>query len=237
MSKYKILPVKIENKVCEGWEDVDSQLPIHPFCVLCQAPPKSGKSNLICNFVLNPDFDWIHRFDQIIWVSPTVTSDKTTKPIRDLMAEPDNELGAKIKLFTDVDKGTVDTIITQTVALQKKNPDDKTLIILDDCLGALKNNAFGKLCSKYRHDNLSVLAISQTFRSFDATARTCASGFIFFKTYNKNEKKKIIEEMNAFPDFEQLYDKGTKAKYSFLWVNVDTQEIWQNFDELLWKKD
>lgn len=235
MNKYKILPVKTKQKVSEVWKDVDERLPIHPFAILIQAPPKAGKTNWLINQLLNPAFDWINKFDSIVWISPTIESDKTTRPIMEIVNDDTNPLSEKVKLFSDVDE--IDEIIKETVKLQKKEPEVETLIILDDCIGNMKDNSFGKLYAKYRHHNISLCGISQTFKSFDVIARASCNGYVLFKSFNENEKKKIIEELSGFPDIEKYYDICTKEKHNFLWVNVQTQELWHNFDRLVWSKD
>lgn len=233
-SKYKILPVKSKQTVSEKWKDVDSRLPIHPFALLVQSPPKCGKSNWLVNQLLNPAFDWIHRFDNIIWISPTIESDKTTQPIMEIANDEEHQLSKKLTIIPDVD--FIDDVIKETIKMQKETPECETLIILDDCIGAMKDNSFGKLYAKYRHHNISLCGISQTFKSFDVISRASANGYVFFKTYNTAEKKKILEELSGFPEIEKHYESATKDKHNFLWVNVGNQQLWHNFDELLWQK-
>lgn len=237
-SKYKILPVKVNRKKPEKWSDVDDMLPIHPFAILCQAPPKSGKSNWCLNMVLNPMFDWINRFDRIVWISPTIMSDKTVAPIHKVI-DPDiedNKYADKVKIFTDSDLDNIDEIIKMVLEEQREEPDITTLIILDDCIGKMKGGEFGKLYAKYRHYNLSLLGISQTFKSFDVISRASANGYILFKTYNQKEKSKIMEELSGFPNIEEMYDEVTDKKHSFLWVNIENQAIYDNFERKLWSK-
>ena len=234
--KYKILPVKSKQLLSINWKNVPSYLPRHPFAILCQAPPKSGKTNLTVNLLLNPVFDWINKFDKIVWISPTIESDKTAKPIMEIVNDEENIDSDKIKIFTGDDIDNIDEIIKSIIEEQKEEPDNETLIILDDCIGKMKNGEFGKLYAKYRHNNLSLLGISQTFKSFDVISRASASGYILFKTYNQNEKGKIIDELSGIPDIENLYDEATSKKHSFLWINIDEQQAWKNFDELLWEK-
>lgn len=237
--KYKILPVKVERKKHEKWADVDEMLPIHPFAVLCQAPPKSGKTNWCLNMVLNENFSWINRFDRIVWISPTIMSDKTAKPLFKVIDPEieDNPYSDKVKIFTDSDIDNIDAIIQSILEDQRENPEITTLIILDDCIGKMKNGEFGRLYAKYRHNNLSLLGISQTFKSFDVISRASANGYVLFKTYNQREKQKIMDELSGFPNIEQMYDQVVDKKHSFLWINIENQAVYDNFDKLLWKKN
>jgi hypothetical protein len=235
-SKYKILPVKIEKKVSEKWKDVDSHLPKHAFAILVSAPPRSGKTNLLVNMLINPNFDWINKFDKIVWLSPSILTDKTAKPILEIADDEDNPLSEKIKIVSGDDLDNVDEIIKLIIEDQDENPEQETLVILDDMLGKMKNNSFSRLYTRYRHKNISMLAISQMFKGFDTTCRACASGLILFKTHNAKEREKIIEELAGYPDAEDAFDEATSAKHSFLWVNNEQGELWKNFSEILYKK-
>ena len=236
-NKYKILPVKSKQLLSNNWKNVPSYLPRHPFAILCQAPPKSGKTNWCVNMLLNPAFDWLDKFDKIVWISPTILSDKTAKAIVEIANDEENIDSDKIKIFTGDDIDNIDEIIKSIIEQQREESETETLIILDDCIGKMKNGEFGKLYAKYRHNNLSLLGISQTFKSFDIISRASASGYVLFKTYNQNEKGKIIEELSGIPYIENLYDEATDTKHSFLWINVDEQEAWRNFEEKLWAKN
>lgn len=234
-SKYKILPVKIEKKISENWKDVDLYLPIHPFAILASAPPKSGKSNLLMNLLLNPQFDWINKFDKVIVISPSIMSDKTCKPIVEIAEDDENPLSEKVKIFTGDDIENMDELIKAIISDQDENPDQETLVILDDCIGKLKNGLFGKTFARYRHKNLSLFAVSQMWKAFDVISRSCASGLLIFKTHNDSEKQKIIEELAGYPDAEDAYDEATDEKHSFLWVNNESKQLYKNFDELLYE--
>lgn len=232
--KYKILPVKIEKTISERWKDVDEYLPRHCFAILVVAAPKSGKTNWLVNMLINPAFDWLNKFDKVIWISPSILTDKTAKPILDISNDEDNPLSEKIKIFTGDDIDNVDELIKIIIEEQDQNPEQETLIILDDMLGKLKNNSFSRLYTRYRHKNISMLAISQMFKGFDTTCRSCASGMILFKTHNDKERERIIEELGGYPDAKDCFDEATDKKHSFLWVNNETKQLWKNFEECLY---
>jgi len=234
--KYKILPVKIDKKKHPKWADVDEMLPIHPFSIVCSAPCKSGKSVWLANMIMNPKFDWLNRFDRIIWISPTVFTDKSVAPIHKVIDPEieDNPYADKVKLFDDID--SIDLIIKTTLEDQKENPEIMTLLILDDCLGAMRSGTLGKVFCKYRHYNLSVFCASQAFRMFCPVTRGNASGYVLWKTFNTKEKEKILEELSSIENIEQMYNDVTSRKYSFLWCNIDQMAVYDNFDTCLWKK-
>jgi len=68
-------------------------------------------------------------------------------------------------------------------------------------------------------------------------SRASANGYVLFRSYNEAEKKKIMEELASFPNIEKHYEEATRDKHNFLWVNVENQELWHNFDKLLWSKE
>lgn len=237
MNKYKILPVKKDESTNPFWSHVPKFLPIHPFCMLMNAPPKSGKSNLLVNLLLNTCFDYVHKFKNIYWVSPTVTSDKTTEPIMKILNdESENDLKDIITIFTDDDLDDMNALIKAIIETQVDSP-EPSLIIMDDCIGKMKGGEFGKLCAKYRHFNLSIIGISQSFKSFDTISRNSASHYILFKTYNEKEEEKMIEELNGFPNIKKYYDEATQEKYNFLYINIEEQIIMKNFDLILWDRN
>lgn len=237
--KYKILPVKKEKSIPAEWRGVPYFIMKHPFCLLMNAPPKSGKSNLLMNLLFNVNFDFIHKFKNVHWCSPTIKGDKTIEPLMKILDdEKDNDIKEIINIFTDSDLDDFDALIRALIENQKGEAmDEPTLIILDDCIGKMKNGEFGKLCAKYRHFNFSVIGISQSFKAFDTIARNSASQFILFKTYNEKEEEKMIEELNGFPNIKQHYENSTKEKYNFLYINVEEQLMMQNFDKIIWERN
>jgi hypothetical protein len=237
MSKYKILPVKIDSKKSDKWKKVPEFLPVHPFLILQNAPPKSGKSNLLVNLLFNENFNWFDKFDKIVWLSPLIYGDKTTQPVMKMMEDENSEASEKISIFSGDDLEDINSIIKAIEEYQKEHPESETLLILDDCLGKMRNGEFSKLCAKYRHYNMSVIAISQQFKAFDPTSRNCASGFILFKTFNDKELENMTTELNGIPNFLEMYNKATAKKHNFLWINIDNQSVWHNFEQELWNRD
>ena len=239
-SKYKIFPVKIDKKKHPKWENVEEFLPggdgTGSFAILSQAPPKSGKSCWCLNMLLSPKFDWINRFDRIVIISPTIFSDKTMAPIHKVIDPeiPDNPYADKVKLFDDID--SIDLIINSLLEEQKENLEVKTLLIIDDAIGTMKTGLLGKTMAKYRHYNLSILAISQVWKGFCPISRASANGYVLWKTFNTKERDKVIQELSGIPGIEQMYDDVTSKKHSFLWVNLENMSVWDNFDRCLWKK-
>ena len=226
--KFEILPVRVERKVPVGWEKVDKRLPIHQFCMAILAPPRSGKSNLIQNLLYNPQFDFANKFDKVVIISPSIENDQTMK-----FAMEDDDIA---KFYEPEMLDNMDELVKEIIEAQKKEPEQQTLLILDDCLGKLKGKQLANLCSRYRHFNLSMILVSQTFKGFDVATRNCASHWIMFRSFNEQEQKKIGEEFNSFPDFLQHYYHATDEKYHFLYVDVNNQRLMKDFNDVLYQK-
>lgn len=243
-NKYAILPVKKQKRKNEKWDKVPSHLPNggNCFAILAVAPCKSGKSTTAINLLLNPIFNWINLFDKICIISPTVSQDLTWKPLLDILNNDeveDNPYKDKVHIFTDDEVYNMDDIIKGIWEVQKEDTSKTCLLMVDDCLGLLKGKQgkeISRLYSRYRHASISVISMSQVFRSYDSAMRCNATGFLLWKTYNEAELKKIMEELSGIPGILEMYNKVTDKPHSFLWVNIEEQEVWDNFSHCLWKK-
>jgi hypothetical protein len=227
--KIVIYPVKKKAETDNRWDDIKiTNLPCHPFNLLLCARPKQGKSNLIVNLLYNPIFDYKKRFDNIIYISPSVMGDKT---LENSVAIDDDI----VKIHDNLEP--LDPIIEAIMGDQLDNKDESLLLILDDLVGNIKGSSIAKLSAKYRHYNMSMIVVSQNYKSFSVLSRNSASQFILFKTHNQKEIDKINEEIGASfgKDFEAIYDVATEEKHNFLCVDVERQQLTRNFNEILLK--
>ena len=229
MEKTKIYPVKKTDDKDPRWLNMTNpNIPKHPFNLLICAKPKQGKSNLIVNLLYNPAFDFKKRFDNIIYISPSVMGDKTLE--NNVVIDDDI-----VKIHDDLEP--LDPIIDAIMQDQHDNKEESILLVLDDLVGNIKGKSISKLSAKYRHYNISMIVVSQNYKSFSVLTRNSASQFILFKTHNQKEIDKINEEIGSSfgKDFETYYDEATKEKHNFLVVDVENQQLTKNFNELLLK--
>lgn len=204
-------------------------LPQIPFLLTIFAPVRSGKSVLVMNLIY---VMYKKCFDQIVFFSPTVSHDKTT---RILWEDPD-----VVKI--DKDLQHIDSMIKAIVERQEEKHEDERkhiLIVLDDCLGLMKREGYlTNLCSRYRHYKLSIIITSQNFRSLPPIVRNNSTAVILFKTSNDKELKKIEEEYAGnFPGFISLYKKCTRERFNLCYLNLERIELYHNFESLLYSKD
>lgn len=244
MSKsLKILPVKKEIDPELEW--VNPILPSVSKCFFLNivAPPRSGKTNLICNLLANKDFyygapgDNPSAWDEIYYFSPSSRFDKTCSKI---LSSMDNVIR-----IDDLDELENSAVILQEIMNGQKDWDEqkegrprpRILAVFDDCLGILHRTGVANLSAKYRHYGMSVVVISQSYRKIPLTCRNCMTALIFFNLVNGKETEKVYDEVGSgVPDFYQ-HIKVLDRKYQFIYFNVENQEMYHNFERLLWSKD
>jgi hypothetical protein len=231
-NNLKILQVKKLYKADE-FPKIKHPLPKPPFTMALVAPTKSGKSNLIVNLLKNSYFGYDDVFKEIYYISPTVGIDETLRSI--------NEDDDIIKINEEDDLKFLDDILNDIVKTQKGKPKEErepVAIFLDDCLDYLKKSKrLDSLPSYSRHYNISIIITTQVYNALPTKLRKNASCYLIARIYNNKDLQNIEEEIGAnFNDFKTNYDKATKEKYSFLFVDNRNIELWRNFDELLWAK-
>jgi hypothetical protein len=228
----KILQVKQKQKANE-FPNIIHPLPMPPFTLALISPTKSGKSTLIVNLLKNANFNYQEQFDEVYYISPTVAIDETLKSIYE-----DDEI---IKIDDEDDLKYLDDILNDIIKRQKEKPKDErehVLIILDDCLDYLKKSKrLDSLPSYSRHYKITIIISSQVYNALPLKLRKNCSSYIMSKIYNNKDLQNIEEEVGAnFHDFKENYDKATKEKYNFLYIDNRNIELWKNFEELLWAK-
>ena len=110
-------------------------------------------------------------------------------------------------------------------------------MIFDDMLGILKNTGYIiSFCSRFRHSKCSLIFSTQLYRGLPPIIRANAQAYIIWKTKNKKEISKLIDEFEGvLPDFEQIYNDATDKKYEFLYINLKDIKAFKNFNELLYE--
>jgi hypothetical protein len=225
-NKLQILPLKtIESR---SVKTIPYPLQQPNFLMIIVGPCRSGKGVFLMNILLNKNLGYKEYFDKIIYISPTLPSDKTGK-----ILYKDDDI---IKMTDDLEH--LNEILKIIVEDQKKS-EESLLVVIDDCLGLLGSNSgyFSNLCSKYRHYNMSLIVTTQNFRSIPLICRNNASSYVLFKSHNKKEIEKIDEELsNMIPDFMKLYKEATDKKFGFLFIDTEKVTCWDKFDKLMYEK-
>lgn len=229
---FEILPV-IKPKSEDSFDSIQEPLPKPPFNAMLYAPVNSGKSNLIINLLYRKGGYTKKVFTGgIFFLSPNVYNDE----IFDTNISIDDEIGK-----FDQDLEYVDHYVQEIVARQQEVPKKERkpmLLIFDDCLGYINPLGYiSKFSTRNRQLKISMIFTIQVFRAIPNFIRINCKWITFFKTHNEDEKKKILEEMNMFPEFQKHYDVATKEKYSFLYANLKERKLYRKFDELMWEEN
>jgi len=242
-SVLKILPVKKDD---EKPSILNPILPIFPSCVCIVGPPRSSKSTLVMNLLCNPNFYYCGNeddpdnpsfFDEIHYFSPTSRFDRTTKNVLNKMEN--------VQQIDNMDDLQNTAMYVEELQKSQKNWDEKKegkprpkiLLVYDDMVDLLVKTKVDMLSTKFRHYNFSVICISQSYKKLPPVLRNCMTAFIFFNLMSEKEYIKVYEEHGqSIPDY-WTHIKLLNKKYQFLYYNIENQELYHNFERLIWSKD
>ena len=175
----KILPIKTDKKKIQS--SIPDPIPKPPFTICITAPTKSGKTVTIVNLI----YRWFKKeFDEIIYISPTISIDNTLKN----NVSTDEEI---VKITDKDELKNVDTIIEELVEDQKSKGEDKknVLIILDDMIGYFKKtkSTLDDLPALSRHYSISFIVVSQVYMAFSPRLRKNAHYHLIYRIINKKD--------------------------------------------------
>jgi len=208
--------------------------PLHPHLpqpcanVLHISPVKTGKSTIISNLLLSPEFYGQDYFDRVKIMSNTIMNDDTSRFLKDAF---------------DVSDHYDDSIVDGLIASQNKFDKEEMpslAVICDDLLGSIKREAkINHLASRFRHWNIQLLYYSsQSFRKVNNVVRQNATNVIIGSPFpNQKELNKIAEEygdmFGGMMNFLRIYKIATPNRYDFL--HLDLQEnppvAYHNFEK------
>ena len=198
--------------------------------VLLCSPVKTGKSTLISNMMLNPDFYGPDYFDYVKVMSNTIMNDVTSRFMLKAFDVTDHYDEAELQGLIDLQ------------ATYEKEEQPELAYICDDLLGSVpRNSVLNHLCARFRHYNFKLFIIAtQNFKAVSTITRQNATNIIIGSPYpNQVELKKISETYGDLyggeKQFLDLYKTATPDRYDFL--HLDCQEnpprAYRNFEELL----
>ena len=190
--------------------------PLHPFCLYIPSSRGSGKTTLIVYLITHP---YLRFFNRIYIFSPTAKDDIAFK---------------KIKLDDDRVFDKYSDLAFQNVVQEiKDNPDERSLIIVDDMTGTsimTKNNALTQFLFRHRHipndyTGTSIIIASHQYKSVSPNLRNNFTDIIIFKSFSDKELEVIAEDNKGkmtFNDFYYLFETATKetdkSKHNFFYI-------------------
>ena len=196
------------------------------------SPVKTGKSTIISNLLLNPNF-YRDQFDIVYIISNTIHNDQTSRFLKEQYPET---------IFDSYNDGIIENIINY----QKSFPKDKQpfiALILDDFLGIKAKSMIYHLATRFRHYNIGLLIFaSQLFRGLPPVLRQNAT-FAIIGGPNPSdfEINKMAEEFGGIyggeKNFVKLYKEATSKRYNFLYLDLQANPsiAYQNFTKVIYK--
>jgi len=196
-----------------------------PFKLLINGKSQlSGKTTIVLNLLLNPQFGYADKFDgEDIYIISDNKLDNKLKMLAEYKEIPDTNI-------MDYDESVLDMLydtLEEAFLDEKEDGNIKNRVIIFDDVGYsgnLKNKNFGiisKLVANGRHLNLSQIYTSQRFSMISTTVRSNLTGAILFNTSAK-ELELIADDFNYLSskkDFVTMFRKETAKPRGFLVIN------------------
>lgn len=196
-------------------------IPNFPNMQLYVGKSGSGKSNLLCNMVMEKslmgDF-----FDEVYLISPTANTDDL---VDHLKLKPEN-------IWSDLNQAVIDleTLLDnqefeiEQNGIEATAKNNKVLVICDDCIGNkafVKSDILTKLAIHGRHNLISSIICTQSYTKVPRVIRLQAQGLALFPS-SQDEVKLLCEDYcpagNSKKQFNKIIAFATDELYSFLYI-------------------
>lgn len=207
-----------KNKIVNTFEIPDVLFAV-PFRILIIAPSNSGKSVLLASLLSSDDMPYKKIFKSNIFMfSPTIhLQDPAFSEVKNIKEG---------NIYSEYNENILAELISEQEENIKKLGKTKCpniCIVMDDCVHELpstKKNLLKKLFFSGRHFNISLIILSQMYKSIDKSLRINSSDIILFETGNNNELRAIGEESAIDPkEFIRIFKHATSEPYSFLVIH------------------
>jgi hypothetical protein len=211
-----------------------SFLPSLPMRMLVVAPSNGGKSNMLKNMLLRPEFGYRDYFTDsktgalnYFVFSRTLGADHTLDELVDQLP--------KFHAYREWD----DTIIRDIMEYSRLKTERGVLLLLDDMITDTKafnkcsGNLLNELAFMGRHHKVSFILTTQSYTSIQRPIRINTSAVIAFNLKNKREEQAFLEEQSMWENIKDLYTVATSPKYGFLYLNKETGKAYSNFERVL----
>jgi KaiC/GvpD/RAD55 family RecA-like ATPase len=192
--------------------------------------PGSGKTSIVISMLTSRKKNRVFRkvFDDVILVMPTCSRESLKKNVfKNHLQE---------KMFDELTLGSITNIYNQLFANSENN--QTSLLILDDVGASLKDATIATILRKImfnrRHLKVHIIMLLQNFLSLNKQIRALFSNIIIFKP-SKTEFENLMTEMfkmhkdTALDLMKEIYPDP----HDYLFLNVDSQKMYKNFDEII----
>ena len=191
--------------------------------------PGSGKTSLLVSFLTGKGKNKIYKksFNNVIVIMPTSSRNSMVKnPFKNHHDD---------KMYDELSFDVINDIYDKLLNASSEN--ENTLLIMDDVGASLKNKDIEKqlktIIYNRRHLKTKIIMLCQSFQSMPREIRKLINNIIMFKP-SKVEFEKLFEELfetkkNIALELLKFYEQ----KHDYLMLNVDSQRIYKNFDEII----
>lgn len=198
------------------WNYADLPEPVFRMAIV--SPSGAGKSVLLSNIISNPSFPYRELFKKNIFLF------SSTFHLEDpSFAMSDNIL--KRNVFSSLDLATLQEIVNDQNGIIQSYGKPKAphvLLIFDDVAHQIDYRATQYLKSLFfsgRHSKISIIFLTQSYRSLPRPVRINTTELIFFQINNTSEREVIADEMPVDKHlFYAILDNATEEPFSFLVV-------------------
>lgn len=193
--------------------------------------PGSGKTSLVISMLTNRNV-WKRVFNHVQIVMPSTS--------RQSLVNNPFERHSKEKMHEELDFETITHIYNE---LEKRSDEkETTLLILDDVTANLKVKEIQKLLRKIifnrRHLKVAIVLLVQSYIAIPKEVRKLNDNVIMFRP-SKPEFEHLFNELfTSKKDLAvQIMAYVFKEKHDYLFLNVPTQKMYKNFDEIVVKTE
>ena len=191
--------------------------------------PGSGKTSLLIGFLTGKKKNKIYRksFNNVIVVMPSSSRNSMVKnPFKNYHED---------KMYDELNSDVINDIYNKLLNSSSEN--ENSLIIMNDVGASLKNMDIQKqlknIIYNRRHLKTKIIMLCQSFQSMPREIRKLINNIIMFKP-SKVEFEKLFEELfETKKDIALQLLKFYEQKHDYLMLNVDSQRIYKNFDEII----
>jgi hypothetical protein len=224
----------------------ESIIPKHPFVCLVNGAIGSGKTNMLCNMLLNPSMYGKDKTGRPYWDSIFVFTNSHDEILEKLM---DDGIIPK----NNVKHVPTESDLKKVLKMQKENVKasdgdfskvPRLFFIFDDIIDSdlIKSSSFKTLCIRNRHMNASVFCLGQYFNAWPKQMRMQATNLMIFSgnlaerelitdvfcpsNMNKKDFNDVVsfawqpEEKNKFPFLHIARKEITDKKFRKSLINV-----------------
>jgi DNA replication protein DnaC len=192
--------------------------------------PGSGKTSIVISMLTSKKENRVFRkvFDHVILVMPTCSRESMKKNVfKHHHVE---------KMFDELTLGSITNIYNQLLANSKNK--ETSLLILDDVGASLKDATIATILRKIifnrRHLKVHIIMLLQNFLSLNKQIRALFSNIIIFKPSKTEFENLMIEMFEMHKDIAlDLMKEIYTDPHDYLFLNVDSQRMYKNFDEII----